>query len=121
MSGAGCPGCGCVLDAPAHALVAALARDDLDGALDLGLLDTAGCPACSDACRTPLLAARDERRSALAARARYDARRARLVRRAAEKAAARAAPPAAPGRPALPAAAADALARAMAKVRGARP
>lgn len=118
---AGCPVCGCVLDAPAHALIAALARDDLDGALALGLLATGGCTACSEACTHALLAVRDERRAAFAARDRFRARQARLARRAAEKAAARAAVAPQPGRPALPPAAADALARAMARAKGPRP
>jgi hypothetical protein len=109
-----------VIDAPAHALVAALARDDLDAALDMGLLDSAGCPSCSAGCTRALLAARDERRGALAARERFLARQARLARRAAEKVAARAAPSSVPGKPALPAGAADALARAMARARGSR-
>lgn len=112
-----CAGCGCVIDAPAHALVAALAGDDLDAALDLGLLDSAGCPSCSADCTAALIGVRDERRVALAARERFRLREARLLRRAEEKAAARAAPKVA-GRPALPTAAADALARAMARAKG---
>ncbi len=113
-----CAGCGCVIDAPAHALVAALAGDDLDAALDLGLLDSAGCPSCSADCTAALLAVRDERRVALAARERFRLREARLLRRAEDKAAARVAPEKVAGRPALPASAADALARAMARAKG---
>lgn len=119
MTPAHCPGCHCVIDAPAHVLVAALVDDDILRALDLGLLDSHGCPSCSATCTSRLLAARDDRRAALAARERYRARQARLARRAAEKAAARA-PQATPGRPPLPAAAADALARAMARAKGGR-
>ncbi|HWS76796.1 MAG TPA: hypothetical protein VN205_00310, partial [Thermomonas sp.] len=58
-------------------------------------------------------------RTAWAARARYRQRQARLERRAAEREARRIAAmpadPVAPARPALPAAAADVLARALAK------
>src|SRR5687768_16098721 len=103
--------CRCRCDDPAgsasHAIVAALADGDLDRALELGLLDAGGCPACDAACSTALLAARDARRAALATRERHRARNLRLERRAAERAARRATPAAeAPeaARPALPAA-----------------
>src|SRR5690606_41625934 len=104
-----CPCCGCdaVGGAAAHRLRQALAGDDLDGAITLGLLeDRIACPACSPACRAGLEAARQARQRALAARERYRARGLRLARRERERAA-RAAPPAA-ARPggATPAAAA---------------
>jgi Na+-translocating ferredoxin:NAD+ oxidoreductase RnfC subunit len=125
VSPTGCPGCACVGNAPAHALVAALARDDLDRALDLGLLDTTGCPTCSAACTATLVGYRDERRAALAARERFRARQARLARRAAEKAARMPSSATersiAAARPALPAAAADVLARALARAKAPRP
>lgn len=134
-SGAICV-CGCAdpLGAHAHALARMLARDDLDGAIEHGLLrpdfDTAMvCAHCTTACARTLSDARDARVRALAARERYRARAQRLQRRSDERAAQRApaagnpddpgsTPPAAdapPPRPALPNAAAAALARAKAK------
>ncbi|WP_331250643.1 hypothetical protein [Lysobacter silvisoli] len=115
--------CGCTREHPAHAMVAALAQDDVDGALRLGLLDSDACDDCSDDCRGGLIDARDARLRALQARERYRARDARLQRRVQERAALRNAAPVAatPDRPAvatapaLPAAAAAALARAKAK------
>jgi hypothetical protein len=124
-----CPVCPCSSDAPAHTIAGALATDDLDRALALGLLEASACPNCSQACREGLELARDERLAALAARERYRARQARLARRAAERAARRGggiaaadgpdaaeAPAAAAG--ALPPAAAAALARALARAAG---
>lgn len=123
--------CGCARadGAAAHAIVAALAADDLDRALSLGLLDAAVCAACTPECTATLIDARMARSKALAARARYRARNARLAQRAQERAAQRAgarapeaatrddatAAVAAPPRPTLPSAAAAALARAKAK------
>lgn len=121
-----CPGCGCD-DAGAtvaHVIVAALRAGDLDRAIAAGLLDGARCTGCGVACNDALLAARNERLAALAARDRHRARNDRLQRRAAELAAKRAPvrpidTAAAPtARPALPAAAAAALARAKAKAAG---
>ena len=80
-----CPSCGCAAAHAAHALLAALRADDLDAALGLGLLDAQPCPTCADACAARLVAARDERRFALAARDRFLARAARLARRKAER------------------------------------
>lgn len=118
---AACAMCGCICGAATHAIVAALATDDLDAAVDAGLLEATPCEGCSDACNALLIAARDTRRRALAARERYRARQARLQRRAQARVAARApaagataAPAATPG-PALPAAAAAALERAKAR------
>ena len=108
--------CGCTAaDAAAHAVANALAVDDLDHALDIGLLELRPCPACTPGCRQSILEAAAARRFALAARERYRAREARLVQRAAERAARRRPP--APT--ALPPAAAAALARA--KARAAKP
>ena len=116
-----CPHCACasVDGGDAHALLALLALDDLDAALAQGLLDAHACPACDAACNARLLAAREQRRIALAARDRYRARGARLARRKAEREAARA-PAASPvaKAPALPPSAADVLARALAKAAG---
>jgi hypothetical protein len=114
VSGPGCPGCGCIATAPAHVLVASLQVDDVDRALDLGLLDSAGCPSCTAACTAALLAARDARRSALDARERFRARQRRLAMRAAQREDARRPKPSA-GTPALPSGAAAALQRALAR------
>ena len=113
-----CPHCACasVDEAGAHALLALLAKDDLDAALVQGLLDARACPACDAACNARLIAAREERRFALAARDRHRARGARLARRKAEREATRASVPLQAAKaPALPPSAADILARALAK------
>jgi hypothetical protein len=114
--------CGCTREDVAHAVVAALTRDDLDRAIDAGLLTCSFCPGCSDACTRMLLTARAHRERALAARERFRAREARLARRRRERAERREASPPAAGRPAatppLPPAAAAALARAKAKAAG---
>jgi len=119
--------CGCTRPGSGrvHHIANALALDDLDQAIDAGLLEIDPCPACTADCHLSVMAARDARRAALAARERYRARAARLQRIAAERdarRAARTAPPSpAPGqpaRPALPPAAAAALARAKARAAG---
>ena len=81
--------------------------------------DALPCPACSVDCNAALAEARDARRVALAARDRFVARNARLQRRKAERDAARRPPPgvASTQAAALPSAAADALARALAKAK----
>lgn len=114
-----CPHCACNADAPAHRLLQALHEDDLNTALELGLLDAQCCPGCTSACHARLLAARDTRRAALAARNRYRMRNARLARIKNEREAARrpAPAPAVSSTPALPSAASDALARALAKAK----
>ena len=126
-----CPCCACdaVAGAAAHRLREALADDDLDGAITLGLLeDRIACPACSPECRAGLEAARQAGQRALAARERYRARGLRLARRERERAARRAPPgDAAPdgatptATTALPPAAALALARAKARAAGRKP
>lgn len=117
----------CPVGLPTAALLAALHADDVDRALSLGLLDCTGCGDCSRACVSgvpvaqTLIAARDDRRRALAARERFRARALRLERRAAERAAKRM--PAVhaesvvvtPQPTALPSGAAAALARAKAR------
>ncbi len=116
-----CPACRNHACAP---LFDAVARDDIDRAIALGLLaftpPASSCAHCADAiART--LAARDTRLRALAARERFRARETRLAERAEARARKRAAatPPTAaagtPTPPALPPAAAAALARAKAK------
>lgn len=116
-----CPHCDCVAsdDRGAHGLQAMLASDDIDAAMTSGLLDVQPCPGCDAACTARLIEARDARRFALAARERHRTRDARLQRRKAEREAARR-PMLANVEtqlPALPSAAADALARALAKAR----
>ncbi len=112
-------------------LVALLRDDDVDAAIDAGLMD--GWPdVCADAldddARALLLATRSRLRTAWDARARFEARNARLARRAEEREAARrvpAPPPAAadaaPARSALPSNAAAILARAKARAAGGAP
>lgn len=102
-------------------MTGALAMDDLDRAIALGLLSFDPGPHRCDGCRETIetiLATRDARLRALAARERFRAREARLAARADARARRRAealAAPRAPATPALPPAAAAALARAMAK------
>ena len=114
-----CPACGCAHAHPAHAIGQALQADDLDAALQFGLLDAQPCPGCDAACTARLIGARDARHFALAARERHRARDARLQRRKAEREAARrpAATEVQTKAAALPSAAADVLARALAKAR----
>jgi hypothetical protein len=106
----------------AHALVAVVSADDLDAAMAMGLIDTGACPSCSPACTIALTAVRDDRRRALAARDRFRAREARLVRRLRERQDRRASSPApaagTASQMALPPAAAAALARAKARAAG---
>ena len=124
MQAIACPVCGCAANGHVHAIAAALVEDDVDAAIELGLLDAAPCNACAPSCRAALIEARDSRLRAFAARERFRARNARLQRRAEARAAARMPAPAhvadAP-KPALPPAAAAALARAKAKAAGREP
>jgi len=94
--------------------------DDIDAALDAGLMDYVAQP--GDAALDPRLPrllqdAQQRLRDAWAARTRHRARAVRLARRAAEREARRAPPPAPDRKPALPPAAAAILARAKAKAR----
>jgi hypothetical protein len=114
-----CPLCHCTETHPAHAVLAALREDDLDAAIERGLLDALPCPGCNADCATTLISARDARLRALAARERFRAREQRLARRAAERDAARNIAAKQPA--ALPPAAAAALARAKAKAAGRSP
>lgn len=111
-----CPACACASPGgdAAHCIVAALREDDLDRAIDLGLLDDLACASCSAACTQALAEARDTRRNALAARERFRDRELRLARLQRERDAKRALVQAA-GVPALPPAAAAALERAKAR------
>ncbi|HVI58323.1 MAG TPA: hypothetical protein VM619_05550 [Luteimonas sp.] len=116
-----CPACGGARALQARRLAGLLREDDLDAAIDAGLMEFVPCPECAHAgeaaAACALVAAAQARLlSAWAARDRHHARDARLQRRAAERAARRAAPPTpVPGAPALPPAAAAALARAKAR------
>ena len=102
-------------------LLALLRADDVDGAIEAGLMRFATDPATCRLGARDVAILRDAQqrlRSAWEARDRYRARQARLARIAAEREARRHPPAADPGpvaRPALPAAAASALARALAK------
>ena len=101
-------------------LHARLLADDLDGALQAGLMDF---PTDADGAATPeqaarILAAQTQLRRAWEARERYRARAVRLARRAAERDARRTPPPAPDGKAALPSAAAAILARAKARAAG---
>jgi len=105
-----------------HAMAAAVAVDDLDRAIDAGLLHWNGCIACAIATglspqdAKQLRVARESRLSALAARERHRARQRRLQQRDAQRDTRRGvASIGTPLSPALPSAAAAALARAKAK------
>jgi hypothetical protein len=116
-------GCAACDDAGIATLAAAVAVDDLDAAIEQGLLAFEAPAACCTACAARIatvLTARDVRLHALAARERFRARQTRLTERAEAKARRRAAaapvldaPTTAP--PALPSAAQAALARAKAR------
>lgn len=103
----------------ARSLLALLRDDDLDGAIEAGLMAFDGFDALAqDECAV-IASAQQRLRDAWAARDRYRAREARLARRVAERQAKRAPPPDDSGKPpALPPAAAAALARAKAKAAG---
>ncbi len=105
-----------------HDITAAVAIDDLDRAIEAGLLRWNGCIACALASGSSkegaeqLYAARKSRLSALAARERYRVRQHRLEQRGAQHDARRNASGATSPQPsALPSDAAAALARAKAK------
>ncbi|PJK13366.1 hypothetical protein CO614_01470 [Lysobacteraceae bacterium NML120232] len=108
-----------------HRLVAAVESDALDSAIELGLLDWDGdtrslAAAGIAAERIELVAhVRKERLAALAARARFRQRQARLTRQEAERKQrqAQTLAPDTGGKPALSGAAAAALARALAKAK----
>ncbi|KAF1718951.1 hypothetical protein [Pseudoxanthomonas wuyuanensis] len=100
-----------------------ISADDIDAALESGLMDFVDCAACRAgdpdyaAMADVLTATRERLAQAWAARDRYRARNARLARRAAERDARRTAADAGK-RSSLPAAAAAILARAKAKAAG---
>jgi len=98
-------------------LVALLRADEIDRAIEAGLMAFVDDPALDPASRELIHATRRRLLEAWQARERYRARQVRLARRRAEREARRGATPvvAAAGTPALPAAAAAALARAKAR------
>ncbi len=117
--------CRCPTCDLARSLHALLMADDVDGAIEAGLMSFAACDCTTDdvVTITSVMQAQARLRTAWEARRRYRLRQARLARRAQEREARRlAAAPAttdtassAPERPALPASAAAILARAKAK------
>lgn len=96
-------------------LAALLVDDELDAALDAGLMDFDACPGCDPDAAKRIDAAKQRIGQAWAARERYRARSARLARIAAEREARRA-PVATEKKTSLPPAAAAVLARAKARV-----
>ena len=112
-----CPACGCAAASATHGIAGLLLCDDVDAAIDAGLMQAEPCVSCAPACAAKLVETRASRLAALAARERFRLRSARLARRAAQREAARRVT-AAPGpTPALPPAAAAALQRALAKAK----
>jgi hypothetical protein len=91
-----------------------LQEDDVDSAIEAGLMRYIPCPACDPEMATKLIDARQALSRAWAARDRYLARNARLARRAAERDAKRA-PAIAERKSTLPPAAVATLARAKAR------
>ncbi len=100
--------------AEASRLAALLAGDDIDAALDAGLMGFDACADCDPAAVARIDAAKRRIQQAWAARERYRARNARLARIAAERDARRA-PVVIEKKPALPPSAAEVLARAKAR------
>lgn len=113
--------CPCRENSTSRSLADAVREDDIDLALALGLLSFEPASHRCDRCRdqvAKIVAARDARRRALAARERYLARQMRLTERAELRARRRATAvttASVSAAPALPAAAAAALARARAR------
>jgi hypothetical protein len=119
-----CPACNDRHSPQAARLAALLRDDDVDAAIEAGLMAFTACPECArrddraDA-NARIAAAQQRLRNAWDARDRHRARMARLRRRADERAARRAGPAQTDaGKPALPPAAAAALARARARAAG---
>jgi hypothetical protein len=103
----------------AQQLLALLRDDDLDGAIEAGLMTFDGFDTLAPDERVAIASAQERLRDAWAARDRYRARASRLARRAAERQAKRQPPQDDSGQPpTLPPAAAAALARAKAKAAG---
>ena len=115
MSKVGAPAIGTAHEC-AHAtrLMHLLQADEIDAALQAGLMAFAPCPACGALPAATVLATQQRLRTAWAARERYRARNARLAQRAAAREAKRK-QDAPEKRSALPPAAAAILARAKAR------
>ena len=94
-----------------------LQEDDVDAAIETGLMRYVPCPDCDPGLAAKLIDAQQALSRAWAARDRYQARNARLARRTAERDARRV-PVIAERKSALPPAAAAILARAKAKAAG---
>jgi Na+-translocating ferredoxin:NAD+ oxidoreductase RnfC subunit len=114
------PSCDADCAGNAARLADLLRADDLDAAIESGLMAFIACPHCARhgdlaEAHARIAAAQQRLRDAWAARDRHRAREARLQRRVAERAARRS-PTTATDTPALPPAAAAALARAKARV-----
>ncbi len=92
-----------------------LRNDDVDAAIEAGLMHYVPCPACDPALAVELIGTQRKLSTAWAARDRYLLRNARLARRAAEREAKRATAVPEEKKSALPPAAAAILARAQAK------
>jgi Na+-translocating ferredoxin:NAD+ oxidoreductase RnfC subunit len=112
----------CQSDPSSETLLRLLRSDDMDAAIEAGLMRFRACAACEREDTTyalrcaPILEAQQRLSRAWAARDRYRARQARLAQRAAERDARRASPgPVEQAKSALPPSAAAILARAKAK------
>jgi len=100
----------------ARHLAALILADEIDAALQVGLMEFVDDPALAPDTRALIVATQRRLREAWDARERYRAREARLARREAAQQARRSpATAVVSGKPALPAAAAAALARAKAR------
>lgn len=96
-------------------LLRQLRDDDVDAAIEAGLMQYVPCPTCDPVLAAQLIEAQQRLSKAWAARDRYRARNERLARRAAERDAKRALAAPAERKSTLPPAAAAALARAQAR------
>lgn len=96
-------------------LLRQLRDDDVDAAIEAGLMQYVPCPTCDPVLAAQLIEAQQRLSKAWAARDRYRARNERLARRAAEREAKRASVAPAEKKSTLPPAAAAILARAIAK------
>ena len=96
-------------------LLQLLQEDEVDAAIEAGLMHYAPCPACDPALAAELIEAQQKLSLAWAARDRYLARNLRLARRIAEREARRVAAMPTEKKSALPPAAAAILARAKAR------
>ena len=96
-------------------LLHCLHSDDVDGAIEAGLMAFQPCLSCEPRLAEAIKAAQGKLALAWAARERYLARQARLARRSAQRTARHSAVPLVETKTALPPAAAEVLARAKAK------